>query len=146
MNLLRALGIGVATYLGMVMAVVIFPTLFFVALWIGVCALAAIFLFVFWLLVTHDPHTLYSSLYMLAYGALPCIAASVLSFYYGQLRARRKAAAFDPCLPVHDAAPSPKSGHGIGRVRSSLGVVAVRRRVRAKKATPTIQTVRRSSQ
>jgi hypothetical protein len=101
MNLLRALGIGVATYLGMVMAVVIFPTLFFVALWIGVCALAAIFLFVFWLLVTHDPHTLYSSLYMLAYGALPCIAASVLSFYYGQLRARRKA----PVMTVRQDAP-----------------------------------------
>jgi len=101
MNLLRALGIGVATYLGMVAAVVVFPTLFLVALWIGVCALAAIFLFVFWLLVTHDPHTLYSSLYMLAYGALPCIAVSVLSFYYGQLRGRRKA----PVMTVRQDAP-----------------------------------------
>jgi hypothetical protein len=90
MNFMSALGIGLLTYLGMVLAVVLFPALVLLALWIGLCAFSAIFLFFFWLLVTHNPHTLHSALYMLAWGAPPCMGFSVLGFYYGQLRARRK--------------------------------------------------------
>jgi hypothetical protein len=86
MTFLKALGIGLATYLGMVLAVTLFPVLVLLALWIGLCAFSAIFLFFFWLLATHNPHTLHSSLYMLAWGVPPCMAFSVLGFYYGQLR------------------------------------------------------------
>jgi hypothetical protein len=100
MNFLKAPGIGLLTYLAMVLAVVLFPILVILSLWIGLCAFSAIFLFFFWLLVTHNPHTLYSALYMLAWGAPPCIAFSVLGFYYGHLRARRRA----PLLTLrHDA-------------------------------------------
>ncbi len=91
MNVLKGLCIGLAVYLGMVLSVVLLPVLFVLCFWIGACALIAVFLFFFWLFFTHDPHTLYSSLYMLAYGAVPMIAASVLGFYYGQLRGRRNA-------------------------------------------------------
>jgi hypothetical protein len=38
---------------------------------------------------------------MLAYGAPPCIGASVLSFYFGQLRAHQKA----PVMTVRQDAP-----------------------------------------
>jgi hypothetical protein len=101
MNFLKALGIGLATYLGMVLAVILVPVLVLLALWMGLCAFSAIFLFFFWLLVTHNPHTLHSSLYMLAWGAPPCMGFSVLGFYYGQLRARRKA----PILTLRQDVP-----------------------------------------
>lgn len=92
MNVLKALGIGLAVYLGMVLSLVLLPVLFLLCLWTGLCMFAAILLFFFWLFFTHDSHTLHSSLYMLAYGAVPCLAASVLGFYYGKLRGRRRGA------------------------------------------------------
>ena len=101
MNLLKAVCIGLAVYLSMVLSVVLIPVLFVLCFWIGACALMAVFLFFFWLLVTHDPHTLYSSLYMLAYGAAPTVPASVLGFYYGKLRNRRSA----PLLTLRQDAP-----------------------------------------
>ena len=101
MNFMKALGVGLLTYLGMVLAVVLFPVLVLLALWIGLCAFSAVFLFFFWLLVTHNPHTLHSSLYMLAWGAPPCVGFSVLGFYYGQLRDRRGA----PMVTVRQDVP-----------------------------------------
>jgi hypothetical protein len=90
MSFLKALCIGLAVYLGMVLSVVLLPVVFLLCLWTGACALIAVFLFFFWLFFTHDPHTLHSSIYMLAYGAVPCLAASVLGFYSGKLRNRRR--------------------------------------------------------
>jgi hypothetical protein len=101
MNFLKALAVGLAAYLSMVLAVVLFPVLVLLALWIGLCVFSAIFLFFFWLLFTHNPHTLYSSLYMLTWGALPFLGLSVLGFYYGQLRARRRA----PMVTLRQDAP-----------------------------------------
>ena len=86
MNVLKAVAIGLVIYFGMVLSVVVLPVLLILCLWTGLCAFAAVFLFFFWLFVTHNPHTLYSSLYMLAYGAPPCLGSSLLGFYYGKLR------------------------------------------------------------
>jgi hypothetical protein len=90
MNVLKAVCIGLAVYFGMVLSVVLLPVVFVLCFWIGACALMAVFLFFFWLFFTHDPHTLYSSLYLLAYGAVPIIPASMLGFYSGKLRGRRR--------------------------------------------------------
>jgi uncharacterized membrane protein YphA (DoxX/SURF4 family) len=100
MNVLKALAVGLVVYVGMVLSVVVLPFLLLLCLWTGLCALAAAFLLFFWFFVTHTPHTLYSSLYMLAYGALPCLGSS-LGFYYGKLRNRRSA----PLLTLRQDAP-----------------------------------------
>jgi hypothetical protein len=101
MNFLKALAIGLVVYVGMVLSVVVLPVLLLLCLWTGLCAFAAVFLFFFWLFVTHNLHTLYSSLYMLAYGALPCLGSSLLGFYYGKLRNHRSA----PLLTLRQDAP-----------------------------------------
>jgi hypothetical protein len=90
MDILKALGIGAAVYIGMVLSVVLLPVLFLLFFWIGACAFSATFLFFFWLLITHNPHTLYSSLYMLAWGTVPMMPASLLGFYCGKLGGRRR--------------------------------------------------------
>ena len=92
MNFLKALVVGLTVYLGMVLTVILVPVLALLALWTGLCVLSAIFLFALWLLVTHNPHTLFSSFYMLTYGSPPFVGACVLGYYYGQLRARRAVA------------------------------------------------------
>jgi len=101
MNVLKALAIGLVVYVGMVLSVVVLPVLLILCLWTGLCAFAAVFLFFFWLFVTHNPHTLYSSLYMLAYGAPPFLGSSVLGYYYGKLRNRRSA----PLLALRQDVP-----------------------------------------
>jgi hypothetical protein len=101
MNFLKALAIGLVVYVGMVLSVVVLPVLLLLCLWTGLCAFAAVFLFFFWLFVTHNPHTLYSSLYMVAYGVPPCLGSSLLGFYYGKLRNRRSA----PLLTLRQDAP-----------------------------------------
>ena len=101
MNVLKAFAIGLVVYVGMVLSVVVLPVLLLLCLWTGLCIFVSIFLFFFWLLITHDAHTLYSSLYMLAYGALPCLGSSVLGYYYGKLRNRRSA----PLLTLRQGAP-----------------------------------------
>jgi hypothetical protein len=90
MNMLKALAVGIVAYLGMVLAVLFVPVIAILGLWIGLCVLASIFLFVLWL-VTHDAHTLAMAGAMLAWGAPPFVAATVLGYFGGQLRARRSA-------------------------------------------------------
>jgi hypothetical protein len=90
-NFLKALGVSALAYVGIFLAVVLSPVVILLCIWTGLCLFAAVFMFFFWLLFTHNPQTLYSSLYLLAWGAPPCLAAGVLGYYRGQLRARRSA-------------------------------------------------------
>ena len=101
MNFLKALAIGLVVYVGMVLSVVVLPVLLLLCLWTGLCAYAAVGFFLFWLLLTPNPHTRYSSLYMVAYGAPPCLGSSLLGFYYGRLRNRRSV----PLVTLRQDAP-----------------------------------------
>ena len=91
MALLKAVAVGILTYLGMVLVLLFAPVIAILRLWIALCVLASIFMFFFWLLITHSSHTLYSSLYMLAWGAPPFVAATVLGYFGGYLKARQAA-------------------------------------------------------
>lgn len=90
MGFLKAIGIGIAVYLGGVLAVLLIPVLVVLCLWGGVCVAASIFLLILWL-VTHNAHTLAMSEAMLAWGAPPFVGAFLLGYYGGRLRARRHA-------------------------------------------------------
>jgi hypothetical protein len=101
MNFLKALAIGLVVYVGMVLSVVVLPVLIATLPLdqpLRVCSRLSVLLLA---VVTHNLHTLYSSLYMLAYGALPCLGSSLLGFYYGKLRNRRSA----PLLTLRQDAP-----------------------------------------
>jgi hypothetical protein len=99
MSLLKALGLGIAVYLGGVLAVLLIPVFVILCLWSGLCVAASILLFAFWLLVTHSPHTLALSAAMLAWGAPPCLAAFLLGYYGGRFRVRRNAITLSPDAP-----------------------------------------------
>jgi hypothetical protein len=101
MGILKALAIGTAVYLGGVLGVLLIPIVGILGLWTGLCILASIFLFFFWLFVTHSPHTLTMALYMLVWGAPPCLGAALLGHFGGRLRARRKA----PTMTLRQDAP-----------------------------------------
>lgn len=90
MNFLKALSVAVLAYIGIVLAVISVPVVFLLFLWTGLCVLAAVFMFFFWLMITHSAHTLYMSLYLLALGAPAFLAAGVLGYYQGQRRARQR--------------------------------------------------------
>lgn len=90
MHLLRALAAGVLTYLALFLALIIWPLIFLLAAWAGVCLLGAVFMFFFWLVITHRPTELNDALMLLVWGAPPVLLASVLGHYWGLLRARRQ--------------------------------------------------------
>jgi hypothetical protein len=85
----------------MVLALILSPLVFLLFLWTGLCMFAAIFMFFFWLLITHSAHTLFMSLYLFALGAPAYLLAGVLGYYLGQLRARRTA----PMVPLRQDVP-----------------------------------------
>jgi hypothetical protein len=91
MGLLRALGRVSLAYFVILVALVLMPLLLLFFLWTALCVFSSLFLFAFWLFFTHQPHTLYSALYMAAWGLPPCLAASVLGYYADRLRARQEA-------------------------------------------------------
>jgi len=92
MHLLRALAVGVRTYLLIFLALIISPLMFLLAVWTGLCLLGAALMFFFWLLITHRPTELSAALMLLVWGAPPVLLASVLGSCWGLVRERRQRA------------------------------------------------------
>jgi hypothetical protein len=101
MGVLIAIAAAVVAYICVLLAVILTPILILLCLWTGLCIFAAVFMFLFWLLVTHQTHTLYSAVFMATWGFPPMLLASLVGYYGEQIRARRKA----PLLTLHGDAP-----------------------------------------
>jgi len=92
MNLLRALAVGVRTYLLIFLAMIVSPLIFLLMAWSGLCLLGAAFLFFFWLFITHRPTELNGVLMLLVSGAPPFLLASALGYFRGLRQTRRQQA------------------------------------------------------
>ena len=94
-NFLKAVVVGVVSYLGIFVVALLTPVLFLLMAWTGICLSLAVLFFIFWLLVSHQPGVLHASLYLLLWGCPPCLAASIVGYFHGISKAPKAARAED---------------------------------------------------
>jgi hypothetical protein len=88
-NFLKALGASVSIYIGVILAVILMLLVFLLFIWAGLSMFVGVFMFFFWLLITHNAHTLDMGFSIFTWGAPPFLAVGALGYCRGQLRARR---------------------------------------------------------
>jgi len=94
-NFLKAVVVGVVSYLGIFVVALLTPVLFLLMAWTGICLGLAVLFFFFWLLISHQPGVLHASFCLLLWGCPPCLAASIVGYFQGVSKARQKARAGD---------------------------------------------------
>jgi len=89
MGFFKGAAAGLLAYLGMFVALILTPILFLLMAGVGICILGAAFFFLLWMTLSHQPSTLHAALYLLLWGAPPCVLAGIAGHFQGQLKARR---------------------------------------------------------
>jgi hypothetical protein len=91
MRLVKFMIGAVLIYLGSFVLIFISPFILIFWAWAGLCMLTSVFLFLFWLFGSHDPHNLMQSLYMLGWGIPAVIAYVTVGYVSGIQSAKRQA-------------------------------------------------------